>query len=80
MVEQEHSLCWSCLLAGFCAAWAFFRSVTDQTNDRWVTKKPTNATICLYLNGLVGEYTIPSDWRIANNKSTVWKLTLIVER
>ena len=79
MTAQEYSLCWSCLLTGRCAALAFFRSVTDQTNDsRWVTKKPTNDNP-LHVVEWTGEYTVPSKWKISNNKSTVWKLTLIVE-
>lgn len=79
MIEQEYSLCWSCLLTDHCAALAFFRSVPGQTNDsRWVTKKPTNDNP-LHVVESTDEYTTPSNWRISNSKSTVWKLSLIVE-
>lgn len=64
VIEQEYS---------------FFRSVTEHTNDsRWVTKRPTNDNP-LHMVEWTGEYTVPSDCRISNNKSTIWKLILIVE-
>lgn len=56
-----------------------FRSVTNQTSDsRWVTKEPAT-DISLHVVGKTGGCTIPSNWSISNNKSTVWKLPLIVE-
>lgn len=79
VVEQENSLCWSCFLSGHSGALALSEQwQIRQSNSRWVTKEPATDN-SLHVVGRTGDCTIPSNWSISNNKSTVWKLPLIVE-
>lgn len=79
MIEQEYFLCWSCLLTDRSAAlplsdqWQIRPVTAGHRTKEPATDNPFNVV------GKTGDCTIPLNWSVSNNKSTVWELPLIVE-